>query len=338
MSGHNRGMHAPVPSPPPVPVALTACTGYTPASAVEEAVYRCLAACGLLPGHATVAQKTEVLTRGDRVLVKPNLLRASALSCTHPLVIRAACQCLLDHGLRVVVADSPGFGTARGVAEAIGLEQALRPLGLQVRALDDAQAIPLRQGGHWGIARAALESDHILSVPRFKAHCQMRVTLAVKNLFGCICGLRKAVAHTVQGQSMDMFTSGILDLWAALPPVAALVDGVEAMHVTGPSGGKSFALGCVGASPSALALDTACYTLLEASPSTVPLWAAAQQRQLPGAFAHELRYVLSGPEDFDATGFILPELIDISFRPHRLFVSLCRRLWSNRHRGTGSPR
>lgn len=269
------------------------------------------------------------LSRGAWVLVKPNLLRAGELCCTHAEVTRAVCLHLLEHGCRVTVADSPGFGTARSVAAAIGLTDALRPLGLTVQSLNDAQPVPLGSGGHWGVARLALECDHVLSVPKVKAHCQMRATLAVKNLFGCVCGLRKAVAHTRQGKDRDIFTHALLDLWRALPPVSAVVDGVTAMHITGPSGGQPFALGCVGASMSAVALDTALYTLLHARLENMPLWAAAQRASLVGARREDLSFPLSAPEDFDARLFVLPhELIDVSFEPHRLFISLCRRVWT----------
>lgn len=90
------------------------------------------------------------------------------------------------------------------------------------------------------MSRLALECDALLSVPRVKAHAQMRVTLAVKNLFGCVCGLRKAVAHTVQGNTPGVFETCVAALWQALPPVAGLADGITAMHVTGPSGGSRF--------------------------------------------------------------------------------------------------
>lgn len=313
------------PHPAALTVALLPCPAYT-RSAVEEAV-RTVMDC------AFWGQSGGMPGRGARVLVKPNLLRADALSCTHAEVTRAVCLVLQERGCSVVVADSPGFGTARSVAAAIGLSEALRPLGLDVRPMDDAQPVPLGSGGHWGVSRLALECDHVISVPKVKAHCQVRASLAVKNLFGCVCGLRKAVAHFRQGRDRDIFVDGLLDLWAALPPVSAVADGITAMHVTGPSGGTPFALGCVGAARSAVALDTALYTLLGAKPGDIPLWAAAQQAGqagLAGARLEELGFPLRAPTDFDARGFVLPgDLVDISFAPHRMLVSLCRRMWAS---------
>ena len=273
------------------------------------------------------------------MLVKPNLLTATPLACTSPVVVAAVCRWLLDQGARVRVGDSPGFGTATAVARQTGLAEALRPLGLRVEALSAPRPLelPLRRGGPvvFGVARAALESDVIFSLPRVKAHSQMRLTLAVKNLFGCVCGLRKALIHTRQGQDPDFFADCIAALWAGLPPVAAVADGLTAMHVTGPSRGRPFPLGLLGASPSAVALDEALCAVLGLPLSGTPLGAALERREAAGCRRAGWRpdYVLARPEDFDRTGFIVPdELMHTSFRPWRLFKSCLRRLWLARRK------
>ena len=235
-------------SAPGVPVALQRLAP-DDRSAVAQALPRLLDRAGLASSFSL---------RSAHVLVKPNLLTATPLACTSPVVVAAVCRWLLDQGARVRVGDSPGFGTATAVARQTGLAEALRPLGLRVEALSAPRPLelPLRRGGPvvFGVARAALESDVIFSLPRVKAHSQMRLTLAVKNLFGCVCGLRKALIHTRQGQDPDFFADCIAALWAGLPPVAAVADGLTAMHVTGPSRGRPFPLGLLGASPSAVAL------------------------------------------------------------------------------------
>lgn len=303
----------------PFPVALSRCAGYSPAQ-VDAAVFQSLESCGWAPPS------------GCRVLVKPNLLRADALTCTHPQLVRALCQWLLDHHAQVVVADSPGFGTAAHVAHSIGLTEALKSLGLQVSPLEKPIPVSLPHSkGRWGVSATALHSDVIISVPKVKAHCQMRLTLGVKNLFGCVCGWRKAVAHTVQGNSAAQFTAALVDLWATLPPVMAVADGIICMHKTGPSGGAPYPLHCVAASSSAVALDTALYTMLNLQSCAVPLWNELCRRQIPGVRIQDLTFPLAQPYDFAASHFELPvQLMDVSFRPHRLLLSLWRR-WRQRY-------
>ena len=305
---------------PAVPVALVRCEEYAE-PAVREAVFRALDASGI---H---------VRPGARVLVKPNLLMAKALACTHPLVVAGACVWLLERGCRVEVADSPGFGRARAVAQAIGLTDALRPLGLAVAPPDRAAQVELslpdgsRLSFH--VLRRALECDLVLSTAKVKAHSQMELTLAVKNCFGCVPGLRKALVHAREGQQPGLFADALAALWAALPQVGALADGVTAMHVTGPARGEPFPLGLVGASVSAPALDTALRELLGA-PET-PLETALARRAAAGdeAAAPEAVYPLLKPSDCRVEGFVVPaQLKHTSFRPGRLVKSLCRRLWA----------
>ena len=295
------------------PAALAACESYD-ARQVQNAVDLVLDACGWVP------------PRG-RVLVKPNLLRASPDCCTHPAVVAALCRRLIDMGAHPVVADSPGFGSARGVARAIGLDDALKPLGLEVQPFDSSAPVRLRSGGVLNAARLALEADAVVSVPRVKAHAQIRLTLAVKNLFGCVCGLGKAMAHARRGLTVESFCDDVADLLRALPPAAALADGVTAMHITGPSGGKPYHLGLIGASASAPAFDCALYAVLGARPEQIPLWEALIRAGIAGAAA-EPSFPLKKPEEFNGRGFVMPsETADISFRPLRLAVSIARRLW-----------
>ena len=117
------------------------------------------------------ARPRDCSLRGLRVLAVP-------LACADPLVTAAACAWLLGQGASVTVVDSPGFGTARGVAAAIGLEAALKPLGLAVRPFTAGPAVRFSSGRRVVLAKEALEADRILSVGKFKAHsspCPARI-------------------------------------------------------------------------------------------------------------------------------------------------------------------
>ncbi len=267
---------------------------------------------------------------GCRLLIKPNLLRAQAdgLCCTHPEVVRAAVIYAQACGARVTVGDSPAFGSAVRVADSIGLLEALKGLDAPVVTLDSPVSCILPSGIGIGIARLALESDVLLNLPRVKAHSQMRLTLAVKNLFGCVSGVNKAIAHTKHGDRGNRFESMIVELDEMLPPTAALVDGITCMHRTGPSGGDPYSLGLIGASTSCIALDTALYSVLQLQAEDLPLWAELQRRSALGAFAADLMFPLLKPEDFEAADFEIPhQLKPVSFRPATLLRSLARRIW-----------
>lgn len=267
---------------------------------------------------------------GERVLVKPNLVSASnaRLSCTSPDVVRAVCAALLDLGANVRVADSPAFGNATGVARAAGLTAALAPLGLRVKSLGRPQPLELSFGYRIGLSAEAREAERIVSVPRLKAHGQMRVTAAVKNLFGCVCGFRKALAHTLVGDTANHFVSLLVEVMQALPPVLTILDGVTAMHRDGPTRGEPYPLRLLAACADPVALDTALYGLLGLSPETVPLWAECRRRGLPGADPAALAFPLEAPEAFDASGFQVPGRLEpIVFRPARFLKGRLKSLF-----------
>lgn len=296
-------------------VALLRREEYTPAAATS-AVFQLLDAIGFHPAPKA------------KVLLKPNLLQAlpSGLVCTHPQVVRAACVYVLEHGASPTVGDSPGFGSALAVAKAVGLSAALADLKVPVVDLDQPVRVKLPFGHRVALSRKALDADCILNLPKLKAHGQLRVTASVKNLFGCIVGVRKAIAHTLHGEKGRRFESLVLELGTALPPTVALLDGITAMHAGGPIHGQPYALGLLAASSCPHALDAAVYTLLGLTPERVPLWREALLRGLPGADLRDIDYPFLSPVDFDATGFQLPETLDpISFNPFRLAKSAARR-------------
>lgn len=96
-------------SRPLLPGRLLPCNAFPPPTAGPVAQ-----ALPLLLDRAGLASSFSL--RSAHVLVKPNLLTATPLACTSPVVVAAVCRWLLDQGARVRVGDSPGFGTATAVA------------------------------------------------------------------------------------------------------------------------------------------------------------------------------------------------------------------------------
>ena len=265
---------------------------------------------------------------GDRVLVKPNLVagKNARLSCTHPDIVAGTCKYLKDHGVRICVADSPAFGSARGVASAAGMTEPLAKLGVQVETLRSGMSRTLNDTTVT-LSRTALEADLIVNLPKLKAHSQMRVTAGVKNLFGCVTGMRKALLHATHGDKGTRFESLIVDIMLELPPQLTLIDGIMAMHTTGPIAGTEYPLGLLSVSDNTVAADTAMCTVLGLSGSEVPIWKECLRRNLPGADPARNDYPLFHPEALQVHDFQLPHTLKPqSFRPPRLLLSSLRRL------------
>lgn len=298
---------------PAIPVALTACASYTEED-VTESVYACL--------EATAKD----IPANSKILVKPNFLTANKLACTHPLVITAVCAWLLENGHKPFVADSPAFGTARKIATFLGVDNMLKKIGVPLKEMSKPAALALKlwNGKHEiiKISEEVLAADVIFSLPKIKAHSQMGMTLAVKNCFGCVPGVRKALLHNRHGNTHEEFASWLAALWQALPSTQALCDGVICMSETGPARGKAYNLGLIAACKNAQLLDQTILDILGISLESVPLTNLIAQK-----FSTPItNYPLASPQNFNGKDFKMPvQLKSASFSVGRLVKSFLRR-------------
>ncbi|MFH2124756.1 MAG: DUF362 domain-containing protein [Pseudomonadota bacterium] len=275
------------------------------------------------------------LSAGTRVLLKPNLISASApsLACTHAVFIAAVAAWFLDHGCRVVIGDSPAFGSAINTVERQGIAMAVRGMNIQVVEFTSVVCRRLASGISVGVAAEALECDLLVNLPKIKAHDQMCISMAVKNIFGIVKGPRKSWLHMRYGGSHLEFARIIMDLHALLPENITLADGIEVMHRHGPMHGELLSLGCLAGSRSSVALDTAMLAMLEMDPGRSPLWHVAMERSLPGAQLSGIEFPLLVPSDFFGSGFMAPEILNpVRFRPLRYIFNSLKRVVLGLHR------
>ena len=201
----------------------------------------------------------------SRILLKPNLIssRASALACTDGRIIRSVAEWFLDQGGTIAIGDSPAFGSATAVLKKHGILSCLKGLDIEVQHFKSVVPKTLSHGMSIGVAEEALTCDYFINLPKIKAHSQMFVTMAVKNLFGIVCGMRKAIAHMKNGDSHLRFAELMLDLAELLPESVSIVDGIDVMHRHGPVNGERLNLGCLAVGDDPVAVDTALLEVLE---------------------------------------------------------------------------
>nr|AOO54629.1 hypothetical protein dp1710 [uncultured bacterium] len=265
---------------------------------------------------------------GQTVLLKPNLISATApaLACTHAEFVAAVAAAFLDRGARVRVGDSPAFGTALRAMDRHGITRALAGMDAEVIEFTTPVEQTLSCGLPLTIAGESLECDLLVNLPKIKAHNQMYVTSSVKNIFGIVLGMRKALLHMTQGESHQRFAGIILDLLEILPAHVAIADGIDVMHREGPISGERLSLGLVAGSADPVAVDTALLGLLGLDHRKSPLWQTAAERNLPGSWTDNLDYPALHPGAFAGSGFIAPGVLDsVRFTPVRFLRGLLRR-------------
>ncbi|WP_457573965.1 DUF362 domain-containing protein [Desulfolithobacter sp.] len=267
--------------------------------------------------------------RSLRVLLKPNLLtgRKGTLPCTEAAFILAVARWFLEQGARVSLGDSPAFGTASGVLAQLGILEKLRSLGVRVTDFRTVREVVLPSGVRAGIAAEALGCDLLVNLPRIKAHAQMCMTMALKNCFGCLVGMRKPWWHMRHGGDPGLFAHLLSELPAVLPDQIVVVDGITAMHTTGPIGGKPFPLHLVGGGRNPVAVDTALLAVTGVDPRDVPLWRTCHQQGLAATELATLHFPFYHPHELRVTGFVTPEQLNpVRFNPFRFMRNSLKRI------------
>jgi uncharacterized protein (DUF362 family)/Pyruvate/2-oxoacid:ferredoxin oxidoreductase delta subunit len=218
---------------------------------------------------------------GERVLIKPNLLKASppeAAVTTHPEIIRAVIRLVREAGAQAWVGDSPGFGDLRRVCEKSGVLDVIEEEGAVLAELDEAVAIKNSGQFHrFEIARPVHEADAVINLPKLKTHGMMTLTGAVKNLFGCIPGRRKVQWHFNAGVNRDAFARMLVELCALIKPRLTIMDAVLGMEGNGPGNGDPRRIGAVLAGRDPVALDAVSGALVGADPALLYIMRAAVQ-------------------------------------------------------------
>jgi len=219
---------------------------------------------------------------GARVLIKPNLLtvaRPQQAVTTHPAVVRAVAEYALDRGARVRISDSPATGSFDRILKVGGYRAALDGLDVEFRPFEFS--MPVDIGAPFGrieLARAAMAADVVINLAKLKTHAQMTLTLGVKNLFGCVVGLKKPEWHFRSGEDRGVFARLLVQICRAVKPAITLVDGILVMDGQGPGkSGRPRPLGVLVGGNDAVAVDWAICSLVGLPVEEFPVWRAARE-------------------------------------------------------------
>jgi uncharacterized protein (DUF362 family) len=221
-----------------------------------------------------IAQIDLGVVSGARVLVKPNAGRVAPPGSgtnTSPEVVAAVVDALCEAGARVSVGDSPIAGVGpREALEASGIAAVVQKRGIPLLDLDERPSVTVRLPHGRALDRIKVcadvfEHDVIVSVPVAKTHMHTGVTLAVKNMKGCLWRRSKVALHMlspVEGMQEKPLDIAICDMARVLRPHLSIVDGVIGMQGLGPSGGKPKPLGAVVVGVDSYAADAVACALM----------------------------------------------------------------------------
>ncbi|MFB0552469.1 MAG: DUF362 domain-containing protein [Phycisphaerae bacterium] len=301
-------------------VILSRCSDYSPPG-IAEALQKQFELLGGLE---------KFVRPGDTVLLKPNFIAPRSrrhATQTHPAVILETARLLKDFGARPFVGDSPAWGNVFTCVKALRLEEPLKKLSVPVKQLDKPKWCWIgTKNTKVGISSVALDADVIINLPKFKSHQQMVATFAVKNMFGCVSGKRKALWHFAKGKNADDFCELLIEIFKFLNPAFTIIDAVVAMDGPGPIRGRTRPLGWLIGGTDPIACETICAKLVSINPENVPIIKTA--RQIGFGCSDPAKIKIAG-DDFPqniCTDFQLPKMVPIRFSLLHVCKSICKQI------------
>lgn len=212
-----------------------------------------------------------------RVLLKPNLVeyeRDNVIN-THPAVIGATIEAFRRLGAKEVrVGEGPGH---RRDTDGLLIASGLFPYLKETQTafvdlnLDNIRRLPL-QSSFMGIeslyfAESVLNADILVSMPKLKTHHWAGMTLAMKNLFGIVPGVKygwpKNFLH------WHGINESILDINSTVRPHFVIVDGIVGMEGNGPIQGTPKHVGVLVFGNDPVSVDATCTRIVGLNPEKI---------------------------------------------------------------------
>jgi uncharacterized protein (DUF362 family) len=222
----------------------------------------------------------DCISHGERVLIKPNLHGGSG--STSEALMTAACRWAFEKGARQVllgdgaywgIQDTTSYFTECGVFRACEATGAI-PVDLHCHPYKlvhpGVEGVPTVIG----ISRHLYECDTVINLPLMKTHFHTLVTIALKNVKGCLRRVDKRRFHECELHHAIAVANQVIR-----PLIKAnLCDANPGYEGLGPGHATPVPLGLLLASEDPVALDTICCELMQIDSAKVRLIQEAAKR------------------------------------------------------------
>ena len=208
-----------------------------------------------------------------------------------------------------LIGDSPSIESLDRAATIAGIKEIAQRNGAELLNFRNSIPVSLPSKATFKrleISQEVLSADCIINLPKLKTHGQMLLTLAIKNLFGCVVGKRKAQWHLQVGSDIDKFAELLVEIYQVIQPKLTIVDGIVAMEGNGPGSGSLRALGLIILGNNCLAIDMIITRLLGLHYRRLHTNRAALRKGLQPSSLDEIEIVGDSLEEHIIENFLLP--------------------------------
>ncbi|MFH1613378.1 MAG: DUF362 domain-containing protein [bacterium] len=243
-----------------------------------------------------------------KVLLKPNLLNSKPIEkavTTHPLIIKAVSSLVKKVSGNPIIGDKPGYESLNKVLEKTGIKQIC-----EIPYVDFKEFVSVScKNGFFKehlIAQEVLNSPFIINLPKIKTHTHMKLTLSIKNLFGCVTPPKRIDWHLKTGIHKEHFATMLVELYELIKPQLTIVDGVIGMEGDGPSSGDPKKIGLIIAGTNGHSVDRVISEILGIGKNLYTLQAALK-KGIKGINLDEIEIVGENIESVKIHNFKFPD-------------------------------
>lgn len=222
---------------------------------------------------AAVFERFPLDVRGRTVLLKPNMVgmySPETHANTNPAVISALVERLRADGALVTVGDNPGtsgYGSVEKCARVSGLMDASQGAFENIATESRRVRLP-GMDEEVNVSAKVLDSDIVISVPKFKTHVMTRITGALKNSYGFVVGGDKARLHLDHPRYED-FSRVVTEVYRLRVPDLVVMDAVVCIQGNGPTNRFLYHAGKLMASDNGVAMDSVMARMIGIKPEAV---------------------------------------------------------------------
>jgi uncharacterized protein (DUF362 family) len=207
---------------------------------------------------ALMGNLSQMIGKGDRVLVKPNFNSPDPFPASTDLAfLQGVIELMLEAGAKVTIGESSGgvWRPTRKVFSQLGLPELARRLGAELIAFEDRANdwLEVRINGDYlskvVMPRSAYEADSIVYLPCMKTHSLAAFSGAIKLAFAFVAPGQRRGFH------LGHLQEKLAEISLCWQPDLIVMDGRKAFVAGGPAKGQLVEPGLVPASGDLVAID-----------------------------------------------------------------------------------
>lgn len=246
----------------------------------------------------------EMIKPGGTVGFKPNLVvskPADLGATTHPEIAEGIIKYLFAKGFRdIVIMEGSWIGDDTNLAFSVcGYKKLAEKYRLKLVDLKRDQVLKVEAGGlTLEVCSQVKKVDFLINLPVLKAHCQTKLTCALKNLKGCIPDREKRRFHNLG------LHKPIAALAAALTPHLTIVDAICG-DLTFEEGGNPVPMGRLIAGVDPVLLDAYAADLIGLTATEIPYISLAHHMGVGAINLDNVEVIETNPTERKGSGFHL---------------------------------